>query len=245
MSRDIPQSEVQFSRMALILGQEAVHTLHQKHIAVFGLGGVGAACAEALARAGVGQLTLVDHDIVQESNINRQLIALHSTIGLKKTEACAQRLKDIYPAIDLHCHDLFFEEATLQDIPLSDCDLIIDAIDTVSSKLLLAKQSHSLQIPLISCMGTGNKKDPTQFMFSDIYQTSVCPLCRVMRSLCKKQGIPSLKVLYSKEEPMRPIADEHEKRLPPGSLSFVPPVAGMMIAGEAIKTLILPPAHTP
>lgn len=227
-----------FVRSAAILGDEGINNLQGKTVAVFGLGGVGAAAGEALARGGIGHLLLIDHDTVQKSNINRQLIALHSTLGNKKTEAAAMRYRDINPDIRLSLFPCFFDASTQQDIPLEKCDYIIDAIDCVPSKLLLAKLALRYNIPLLSCMGTANKTDPSQLRFSDIMDTAGCPLCRAVRQKCRKEGIPKLTVLFSPEPPCAtPIIDEVSGRHCPGSLSFVPPVAGMMLAGRVILEL--------
>lgn len=227
-----------FVRAEAILGEEGIRALQKKKVAVFGLGGVGGAAAEALARGGIGHLMLIDHDIVQKSNINRQLIALHSTLGIQKTEAAARRLRDINPDIELSLYPVFFDAATQQDIPLDTCDYIIDAIDCVPSKLLLANSAAAYGISLLSCMGTANKTDPSKLRFSDIMQTSGCPLCRAVRQKCRKEGIKKLTVLFSPEEPQAaPMVDETSGRHCPGSLSFVPPVAGMMLAGRVILEL--------
>lgn len=226
----------QFIRSEAMLGKDGIEQLNNSHVMVFGLGGVGAACAEALARGGVGHLTLIDNDTVQLSNLNRQLIALHSTLGMSKTQAAGNRIKDINPNIQLTLHPLFFSAETMGEINFTGVDYVIDVIDYVPSKLLLAAICQKDNIPLLSCMGTGNKTDPTRFRFTDIYNTSVCPLCRSMRQRCRKEGIQKLMVLYSTEPPIGHYIHE-ECRLSPGSLSFVPPVAGMMLAGKAILYL--------
>lgn len=226
----------QFIRSEAILGAEGQAALFKKTIAVFGVGGVGAACAETLARAGVGRLILVDSDTVQISNINRQLIALHSTVGIKKTEAASLRFKDINPDITLAAYPLFYDETTADTVDLSGCDYIIDAIDSVRSKVLLYRHAAALHVPVIASMGTGRKTDPSKFRFDDLFSTSVCPLCRTMRSLCRKEGIKRLEVLYSTEPPAGACLQE-DGRLSPGSLPFVPPVAGMMLAGRVILRL--------
>ncbi len=226
----------QFIRSEAMLGKDGIEQLNKSHVMVFGLGGVGAACAEALARGGVGHLTLIDNDTVQLSNLNRQLIALHSTLGMSKAQAAGNRIKDINPNIQLTLHSLFFSAETMSEINFTGVDYVIDAIDSVPSKLLLAAICQKDNIPLLACMGTGNKTDPTRFRFADIYNTSVCPLCRSMRQRCRKEGIQKLMVLYSTEPPTGHYIHE-ECRLSPGSLSFVPPVAGMMLAGKAILYL--------
>lgn len=224
-------------RTALLLGEENVRKLENCHVAVLGLGGVGGACAEALARAGVGEMTLFDPDTVSESNINRQLIALHSTAGMPKTQACAQRLLDINPHIHLHRETVFFSAENAESYPFSKYDYVVDAIDTVSSKLLLVELANRAGTPIISCMGTGNKLHPEMLEISDIQKTSVCPLCRVMRRELKKRGMEHLTVVYSKEEPMKVVADTEHGRHAPGSISFVPPAAGYLLASKVIRDL--------
>ena len=225
-------------RAEAVLGSEALAVLGKKHVAVFGLGGVGAACAEALARCGIGKLSLIDGDIVQESNLNRQLIALHSTIGQKKTEAAAARLRDINPEIELMLYQIVFDKDSVHDVDIASCDYIVDAIDTVTSKLLLARMAQTNHIRIISCMGMGNKVDPAKLRFADIHATSVCPLCRAMRQCTKKAGIVRLEVLYSTETPVsRNTFTTAGGRHAPGSVSFLPPIAGMMIAGRIILQL--------
>ena len=224
----------QEQRTARLIGQDAVDTLRKRCVAVFGLGGVGSYAAEALARAGVGRLLFIDCDTVAESNINRQLIALHSTLGQAKAEVMAARVHDIDPKTIVASYVLRYGEDTASQIPLGDCDYIVDAIDSITAKLLLIQEAKRLQIPIISCMGTGNKLDPTAFRTADISQTSVCPLARVMRRELKKRGIDELRVVYSQELPRIP-ADEPRT---PSSISFVPSVAGLILAGEVIKALI-------
>ena len=214
--------------------------LATKTVAVFGLGGVGSFAAEALVRAGVGRLMLVDNDTVAISNLNRQLIALHSTIGRKKTEVMRERALDINPNADIELYTFFYCEDTAELIDISRCDYIVDAIDTVYSKLLLIERAGAFGVPIISSMGTGNKLDPTRFEVSDIYKTTVCPLARAMRHELKKRGIERLKVVYSKEDPQKTLtpSDDSPRRSTPGSAPFVPPVAGMILAGEVIKELM-------
>ncbi|MDD2428925.1 MAG: tRNA threonylcarbamoyladenosine dehydratase [Eubacteriales bacterium] len=227
-----------FVRTAAVLGTDALETLQNKHVAVFGLGGVGAACSETLARCGVGKLSLIDGDVVQESNLNRQLIALHSTIAQDKTEAAAARLKDINPDIRLSLYQLFFDGDSAQKVEIASCDYIVDAIDTVTSKLLIAQIARAHSIPIIACMGMGNKVDPAKLRFADIYDTSVCPLCREVRKLARKAGIDGLEVLFSTEKPVTHSALAMPGgRHVPGSVPFLPPVAGMMIAGKVILQL--------
>lgn len=224
-------------RTALLLGESGVQALQNAHVAVFGVGGVGGACAEALVRAGVGELTLFDPDKVSESNINRQLIALHSTVGMLKVEACRKRLLDINPCLKLHLQPVFYAVDNAAEYPLQAYDYVVDAIDTVSSKLLLIQQAYEGHVPVISSMGTGNKLDPSRLEISDIQKTSVCPLARVMRRELKKRGIDHLTVVYSQEEPLKAVADAEFGRHAPGSISFVPPAAGYILASRVIRDL--------
>ena len=235
--------ESQFSRMEMLLGSAALETLAQSRVAVFGLGGVGGAAVEALARAGVGALDLIDNDTVAASNLNRQLIATHDTLGLAKTDAAAARVKAIHPTCAVRTHNLFYLPETADEIDLSLYNYIVDAVDTVAAKLTLAERARSLGVPLISCMGTGNKLDPTQFRVCDLFSTEGDPLARVMRRECRKRGVRALKVVWSPETPRvpkgtegAPLAEEHQRV--PGSVSFVPPVAGFILAGEVVKDLI-------
>ena len=227
-------------RTRLLLGEEKSERLRQAHVLVVGVGGVGAYAAEMLCRAGVGRLTLVDADTVQPTNINRQLYALSSTVGMKKTQVAAARIKDINPDCKVNIIDGFYLEENSADFFENRYDYMADAVDTVQAKLSLAVESQRRGIPLISCMGTGNKLDPTLFRVSDITKTSVCPLCRVMRRELKVRGISHLKVVWSPEQPIKPneTAEVTSRRALPGSISFVPPVAGMIMAGEIIKDLI-------
>lgn len=229
----------EFARSALLLGNEAMNRLQQARVAVFGVGGVGAACVEALARGGVGAIVMVDDDVVSPSNINRQFAALHSTIGLPKAEVMRARCLDINPRIQAEARQVFYNEDTAPDFDLGAFDYIVDAIDTVSAKLLLIESAHRAGVPIISALGAGNKMDPTRFQAADIYETSVCPLARVMRSQLRKRGINAHRVVYSTEPPMKTqeVIEEKGRHLP-GSLSFVPPVMGMILAGEVIKGLI-------
>lgn len=225
-------------RTALLLGEERMARLSQARVAVFGLGGVGGACAEALCRAGVGRLLLVDNDTVSLSNINRQTVALHSTVGRLKTDALRERLLDINPACDITALPIFFDASTADQIDFAALDYVIDAIDTVSAKLLLIARARAAGVPILCCMGTGNKLDPTRLRISEIEKTSVCPLCRVMRRELRACGISHVRVLWSDETPCVPIAQLSENgRHPPGSVSFVPPVAGMILAGQAVRDL--------
>ncbi len=230
----------QFSRTVRLIGKDAQQKLHDSHVAVFGLGGVGSFVVEALARAGVGKLTLVDSDVIEETNLNRQLFALHSTLGKQKTEVARLRVLDINPNAQVTTLCLKFDATTQNQFDFSTFDYVVDAIDTVTSKLLLVKLCHDVNTPIISCMGTGNKLDATAFHVADVFETSVCPLAKVMRRELKKLGIPKLKVVYSQETPIESSTDAEETgaKRSPASISFVPPVAGMILAGEVIKDLI-------
>jgi len=247
----------QFSRTEMLLGKEAIAKLEKSSVIVFGIGGVGASCAETLARSGMGRIALCDDDSVCLTNINRQLIATHKTIGHDKIAVMAERIKDINPAAEVEQFNCFYSRESTGGIDLSSYDYIIDAVDTVSAKLLLIEGGKACNIPVISCMGTGNKLDPTRLEVSDIYKTSVCPLAKVMRKELKARGIKKLKVIYSQEQPLIPIEDEQnnckfncicppdsarhceKRRVVPGSVAFVPPVAGIIIAGEVIKDIAL------
>jgi tRNA A37 threonylcarbamoyladenosine dehydratase len=231
----------QFQRTRMLLGDEALARLRRARVLLFGVGGVGGGAAEALARAGIGHIELVDNDTVSTTNLNRQLVALHSTIGCSKTEVMARRIRDINPQAQVKTHDVFYTAQTAGMFDFTQYDYVLDAIDTVSAKLLLADLCHRAKTPLISSMGTGNKLDPTRLTVGDIYETSGDPLARVMRRELKRLGIPGLKVVYSTETPRKPLMDageETSKRLVPASISFVPPVAGMIMAGEVVKDLI-------
>lgn len=229
----------QFSRTERLIGADAIEKLKNSRVAVFGIGGVGSYVVEALARAGVGAIDLIDNDDVAISNLNRQIIALHSTVGMPKVEAAAQRIRDINPSCKTTCIKQFVLPENLDELPISSYDYVVDAIDTVSSKIALALICEKLGVKIISSMGTGNKLDPTKFEVTDIYKTSVCPLARVMRAELKKRGVKGLKVVYSKEEPAKiETVGEGNRRAVPASISFVPSAAGLIIAGEVIKDLI-------
>lgn len=230
----------EFCRTEMLLGKPAVERLGTKRVAVFGLGGVGSYVVEALARSGVGALTVADDDVLVESNLNRQLYALRSTLGQAKVDVAKQRILDINPNCRVTALRVRFDADTADEFDFKAYDYVVDAIDTVTSKLLLAKLCRQAKVPLISCMGTGNKLDPTAFKVADIYETSVCPLAKVMRRELKKLNIDSLKVVYSTENPLAPNGDceQTSKRQTVGSVSFVPPVAGLIIAREVIKDLI-------
>ncbi len=222
-----------FDRTDLLIGKDNRQKLNNSHVAVFGLGGVGSYVCEALARAGIGKITLIDSDTVAPSNINRQLFALHSTVGRPKTAVAKDRISDINPSIVTYEKEIFYSDETQDEISFSEFDYVVDAIDTVTSKLLIIENANKYNVPIISCMGTGNKLDPSAFKIDDIKKTSVCPLARVMRRELKLRGIDSLKVLYSKEQPVKTDGGRT-----PASISFVPSVAGLMIAGEVIKDLL-------
>lgn len=225
-----------FSRAELLLGEEALHKLRSARVALFGIGGVGSFAAEALARGGVGHITLVDGDTVSITNINRQLIALHSTVGKEKTAVMAERIADISPETEVETYPVVYGAENRDLLDFSTYDYVIDAIDTVTSKLILIEEAKKAGVSVISCMGTGNKFHPERFEVTDISKTSVCPLAKVMRKELKVRGIKNVKVVYSKEEPQKPAeSPETGKRQIPGSLSFVPPVAGLLLAGEVIR----------
>ncbi|MBR3298476.1 MAG: tRNA threonylcarbamoyladenosine dehydratase [Clostridia bacterium] len=236
----------EFSRSALLLGEEAVEKLAASRVAVFGVGGVGGFAVEALARSGVGALDLIDSDTVARSNLNRQIIALQSNIGSYKVDAAAERVRSINPDCRVTAHRIFYLPETAHEFDFSEYDYVIDAIDTVSGKLMLVMAAEEAKTPIICSMGAGNKLDPTAFRVADIYQTAVCPLARVMRRELKKRGIKKLKVVYSEEEPAaHRWSDEKTEAVPegssrrsiPGSVAFVPSVVGLIIAGEVIKDL--------
>lgn len=239
----------QYARTELLIGEDGLKRLKDSSVMVFGVGGVGSHCIEALARSGVGRLILVDNDAVSVTNINRQSIAYQSTIGRMKTEVMQERIRDIDPAITVRTYETFVLPDNLADLldqaeksTEGKIDYIIDAIDTVSAKIALVEESLKRCVPLISSMGTGNKLHPELFEIADLADTSVCPLCRVMRRELKQRGIMHLKVLYSKEKPVDTCGrstgeDSGARRSLPGSISFVPPVAGLLIAGEVIREL--------
>ena len=229
-----------FSRAELLLGKEKLEKLKKARVAVFGIGGVGSFAAEAIARGGVGHIALIDGDTVSMTNINRQLCALHSTVGKPKVEVVKERILDINPNCRVTALQKFYLPENADEFSLESYDYIADAIDTVSAKIDLAVKSQEYGIPMISCMGTGNKLDPSQFSVSDIFKTSGCPLCRVMRTELKKRNIKKLNVVWSPEIPVKPAptAEDSGKRQTPASLPFVPPVAGMIMAGEIIKDII-------
>lgn len=231
-----------FSRTELLIGREALEKLKKSKVAVFGVGGVGSFAVEALARSGVGTLVLVDKDDICITNINRQIHATTKTVGKPKVEVMAERIKDINPLCDVVTYKMFYNKDTAKELLNDDYDYVIDAIDTVSSKIDLIVRCKENNIPIISSMGAGNKLDPTKFEVSDIYKTSVCPLAKVMRSELKKRGVKDLKVVYSKETPIRTNnnqqTNENQRKQVPASISFVPSVVGLIIAGEVIKDII-------
>ena len=246
----------QFSRTQLLIGKEGIEKLASSRVAVFGIGGVGGYVCEALVRSGVRKFDLIDDDKVCLTNLNRQIIATRKTIGKYKTEVMTERMKEINPDVDVRTHKCFFLPENEDEFPFEEYDYIVDAVDTVTAKLTLVTKAQSLNIPIISSMGAGNKLDPTAFKVSDIYKTKMCPLAKVMRIECRKRKIKKLKVVYSEEKPIRPLEDmsiscrahcicppgaKHkctERRDIPGSVAFVPSVVGLIIAGEVIKDLI-------
>ncbi|MCD8037417.1 MAG: tRNA threonylcarbamoyladenosine dehydratase [Clostridiales bacterium] len=231
-----------FSRTELLLGAENMEKLANARVAVFGIGGVGGFAAEAIARCGVGAMDIIDNDRVSESNINRQIIALSSTVGRYKTDVMKERLLDINPDLRLTVHNCFYLPETADEFDFSEYSYVVDAVDTVTAKIDIIVRCKALNVPVISCMGAGNKLDPTMLEVSDIYKTSVCPLAKVMRRELKKRGIDSLKVVYSKEEPIKhkcAAKEQTGRRAIPGSVSFVPSVAGLIMAGEVVRELTL------
>lgn len=229
-----------FKRTKMLIGSENIEKLSKAKVAVFGIGGVGGYVVEALARSGVGSLTLIDNDTVNITNINRQIIATHDTIGQFKTEVMKERVLSINPEANIQVHNCFFLPENSDDFDFTQFDYVIDAVDTVTAKIEIITKAQKDNVPVISCMGTGNKLDPTRLQISDINKTSVCPLARVVRQELKKRGIKKLKVLWSDEQPITPLFTEgevSERRGTPGSVSFVPSVAGLIIASEAIKDI--------
>ena len=227
----------EFEREAMLLGEEAINKLNNSYVALFGLGGVGSYTAEALARSGVGKILLVDNDKVSKSNINRQLCALQSTVGMYKVDVVEKRLLDINPDIIIEKAYDFVLPENISSFDFKNFDYVIDAVDTVSAKLAIAESAKQHNVPIISCMGTGNKLDPTALTVTDISKTTMCPLARVMRRELKKRGIHHLKVVFSTEEP-KPILKAENGKTPPASVAFVPSVGGLIAASEAIKDLI-------
>ena len=245
-----------FSRTQMLLGAAAMDKLAGASVAVFGIGGVGSFAAEALARSGVGRIVLFDNDKICETNINRQLIATCATVGEDKVAVMQRRIHDINPECEVNAHVCFYTAQNADEYDLGQYNYIIDAIDTVSSKLVLIERAKAADVPIVSSMGAGNKLDPTQFEVADIYATSVCPLAKVMRRELRQRGIDALKVVYSREQPLKPLEDDETgcknncvcppgssanclmRRAVPGSVAFVPSVAGLILAGEVIKDLM-------
>lgn len=231
----------QFLRTELLLGKEGMKKLANARVAVFGIGGVGGHTVEALVRSGIGEIDIIDNDEVAVTNINRQIIATHKTVGMAKVDAMEARIHDINPDCVVHKHKCFFLPETRDQFDFSEYDYVVDAVDTVTAKLELVVACKEAGTPIMSSMGAGNKLDPSRFEVADIYKTSVCPLAKVMRRELKKRGIKKLKVVYSKEEAIKPMQDgieeETNKRALPGSTAFVPSVAGLIIAGEVIKDI--------
>ena len=242
----------QFQRTELLLGAEKMEHLARSRVAVFGIGGVGGYTVEALARSGVGTLDLIDNDTVSLTNLNRQIIALHSTIGQYKVDAAAARIHDICPDTVVHAHRCFYLPETAGEFDFTQYDCVVDAIDTVTGKLELVMRAKEAGVPIVCSMGAGNKLDPSAFRAADIYETKVCPLARVMRTECRKRGIRQLRVVYSEEPPITPAPSTESvpgKRSVPGSAAFVPSVAGLILAGEVVKILCssaepAPPSHS-
>ncbi len=241
----------QYSRTRLLLGKSAMEILKNARVAVFGIGGVGGYAVEALARSGIGALDLIDHDTVNLTNLNRQILALHSTLGQYKVDAAAARIRDIDPDIRVTVHRCFYLPETADQFDFTQYDYVIDAIDTVTGKLALIQAAKTAGSPIICSMGTGNKLDPTRFEVAELEKTSVCPLARIMRKECHKRGLGSVKVVYSREEAITPLDDDGNPSIPeagstrralPGSAAFVPSVAGLILAGEVIKELISKPS---
>jgi tRNA A37 threonylcarbamoyladenosine dehydratase len=232
-----------FSRTALLLGTQAVTALAQKRVAVFGVGGVGGYVVEALARSGIGALDLIDSDTIAPSNLNRQIIATVQTIGMRKVDAAKQRVLSINPQAQVRVYPIFYLPETADLFDFSQYDYVVDAVDTVTAKLSLVLRAQQSGTPILCAMGAGNKLDPTRFEAADIYQTSVCPLARVMRGLCRKNGVQQLKVVYSKEPPatphtLAPRESADARRCTPGSVAFVPAAMGLVLAANVIEDLL-------
>ena len=233
--------ENQFERSPFIIGEDGVEKLKHSHVAVFGVGGVGGYVVEALVRSGIGEITIVDNDTVSISNINRQIIATHDTVGQYKVDVMEKRINSINPHAIVHSHRCFFLPETADQFDLSSYDYVVDAIDTVAGKLSLVENAQAVGTPIMCSMGAGNKLDPTKFEVDDIYKTSICPLAKVMRYECKKRGIKELKVVYSKEIPITPVMQPSEptqRRSIPGSIAFVPSAAGLIIASTVVRDLL-------
>lgn len=234
----------QFARTELLIGKEGSRRLAKARVAVFGIGGVGGYAVEALARSGIGTLDLIDHDKVSVTNLNRQIFALHSTLGKYKVDVARERILDINPMAQVNVYKVFYMPDTAGQFAFAKYDYIVDAIDTITGKIALAEQAQAAGTPIISSMGAGNKMDPSAFQAADLYETSVCPLAKVMRRELKKRGIQKLKVVYSKEQPLQPLVtdlceDGGQKKPVPGSNAFVPSAAGLVLAGEVVKDLLM------
>ena len=241
---DLIQGQSPFARTAALLGDEALRRLQSARVAVFGVGGVGGYVCEALVRSGVGTLDVFDKDDVSVTNLNRQIIALHSTLGQDKVSVIASRMRDINPAVTVNEHKMFYLPESADEIDLSVYDFVVDAVDTVAAKVELAVRCERLGVPLIAAMGAGNKLDPSQLRIADIYKTSVCPLARAMRTTLRKKGVKRLTVAYSTEEPVRPapdapLPDAENGRTPPGSTAFVPSAMGLLIASHVVRGVAL------
>lgn len=232
--------ENQYTRTELLIGKNGIDKLKKAKIAIFGIGGVGSFATEALARAGIGNFILIDHDVVSVSNINRQIIANHKTVGQYKVDVMKQRILDINPEANIKTYKEFYRQNSDIKIISKELDYVVDCIDTITSKIEIVIECQELNVPLISSMGAGNKLDPSKFEITDIYKTSICPLAKIMRKELRKRNISGLKVIYSKAEPIKPISEKNEntREKAAGSISFVPSVAGLMIAGEIIRELI-------
>lgn len=228
-----------FTRTKCLIGTEAFEKLQHSHVIVFGIGGVGGYVVEALVRSGIGEITIVDNDVVSESNINRQIIALHSTVGKPKVEVMKERALDINPVLKIHTVQTFFLPENAGDFTFSDYSYVVDAVDTVTAKIEIIRSAKEAGVPVISSMGTGNKLDPSKFQIADISKTSVCPLARVMRRELKARHISKVKVLFSTEESAGVVTDSSNGRHAPASIAFVPSTGGLMIAGEVVKDLVL------
>lgn len=232
----------QFSRTELLIGSEAMAALRRSRVAVFGVGGVGGHVVEALARSGIGALDLIDSDSVSLTNLNRQIIATHATIGMRKVDAAAERVREICPDVQVYRHPCFFLPENADDFDFRQYDYVVDAVDTVSAKVEIVLRAQAVNVPVISAMGAGNKLDPSRFRVADIYDTQVCPLARAMRGLLKRKGVRRLKVVYSDEPPRKPLGVAEDlqdgRRATPGSTAFCPAVAGLMLAGEVVRDLI-------
>ena len=230
----------QFNREEILIGSKALEVLKNSRVAIFGVGGVGGYAVEALVRAGVGALDLIDNDVVSLTNLNRQIIALHSTLGKAKVEVMKERAIDINPEVKIITHNCFYLPENAGQFDFKKYDYVVDAVDTVSAKIALVEQANKAGTPIISAMGAGNKLNPSEFEITDISKTTVCPLAKIMRKELKKRGINHLKVVYSKELPLKPLATDEQsnKRQTAGSISFVPPVAGLLMASEVVKDLL-------